>query len=85
MSELFIECMPERSVELISDFYYGKYERLILETGYSFYFDKEGTFREFPYYKYNENYKSSSKYKVYYIITNETHDRYCIEDDLFKA
>ena len=85
MSELFIEYMPERSEELISDFYYGKYDRLILETGYSFYFDKEGTFRGFPYYKYNENYKSSSKYKVYYIISNETYDRDCIEEDLFKA
>ena len=40
MSELFIEYMPERSEELISDFYYGKYDRLILETGYSIYFHK---------------------------------------------
>lgn len=66
MKEMFVEYMPTRTEEMISDFYVGDYDRLILDSDIYVYTDEDGNISELHLLRYYR--KKVTTYKIYLII-----------------
>lgn len=73
MNEFFVEYMPTKSEELISDFYFSDSETLVLEMGNTIYYDKSDKLHAWIPYCWNGWMKNDIKlkYKLYYLITKD--------------
>lgn len=74
MNEFFVEYMPAKSEELISDFYFSNSKILVLETGATIYYDKENKLHTWPPFPWDKKRKNDikSKYKLYYLISKDS-------------
>lgn len=67
--ELLVEYLPMRSEEMITDFYYGDYHTLVLESGNTVFYKENGYFC--AWFSEIRDTKIKSTYKVYYLISKD--------------
>ena len=67
--ELLVEYMPMKSEGMIADFYYGDYDTLVLDSGYTIFYNQDGILLNCIYDI--SKHKIESCYKIYYLILKD--------------